>query len=146
MVYTLEHKLKNMKRIIVLIVLVIGFISCEQTPIKPTQMQKVVATHDEVMPKMSTITQLIRVLETKIDSTNTKKEYQIARDDLQASYKLMMDWMTNFGERFTHDEIMKGAVLSEEKKQWLNEESIKVEKMKSQILTSIKNAETLLNE
>lgn len=37
----------------------------------------------------------------------------------------MMNWMQGFGERFTADEMMKGKVLSEEKKIWLHEEEKK---------------------
>jgi len=109
-----------------------------------TQMKEVMAIHDEVMPKMGTIGKLVAELKPKIDSTESGIAYEVAMKDLQAAHKSMMDWMKGFGDRFTSDEILKGAELTEEKKMWLNEEEEKVKALKEQINTSIKNAEKLL--
>jgi hypothetical protein len=109
-----------------------------------TQMKEVMAIHDEVMPKMGTIGKLVAELKPKIDSTESGIAYEIAMKDLQAAHRSMMDWMKGFGDRFTSDEILKGAELTEEKKMWLNEEEEKVKALKEQINTSIKNAEKLL--
>ena len=52
--------------------------------------------------------------------------------------------MQGFGNRFDSEEILNGKTLSEEKKQWLNEEEEKVKIVKEKINTSITNAEALL--
>lgn len=109
-----------------------------------TQMKEVMAIHDEVMPKMGTIGKLVAELKPKVDSTESGIAYEVAMKDLQAAHNSMMDWMKGFGDRFTSDEILNGAELTEEKKMWLNEEEEKVIALKEQINTSIKNAEKLL--
>ncbi len=111
-----------------------------------TQMKEVMAIHDEVMPKMGTIGKLVGELKPKIDSTETGIAYEMAMKDLQAAHKSMMDWMKGFGDRFTSDEILNGAELTEEKQMWLNEEEKKVKALKEQINSSIENAEILLKE
>lgn len=112
----------------------------------PTQMQQVMAVHDEVMPKMATIGKLVGELNDKVDSTETGLKYDAAKKDLQAAHKTMMDWMQGFGNRFDSDEILKGKELTAEKQQWLNEEEEKVNALKEQIKTSIEQAETLLGK
>lgn len=113
---------------------------------KLTQMQEVMAIHDEVMPKMGTINKLIGELRTKIDSTEQGVQYNMAMTDLQEANKAMMDWMQGFGKLFDHEEILKGKELSTQKKLWLNEEDVKVKKLRDQINNSIERAEGLLKE
>lgn len=124
-------------------------ISCKQEKKEdttPTQMEEVMAIHDEVMPKMGKLNKLIQELDAKIDTADTSAKYADAKKDLEAAHKFMMDWMKDFGDRFTSEEIMKGKALSEEKKKWLNEEEEKVEELRDQINNSIENAEKLLEE
>jgi len=109
-----------------------------------TRMDRVIAVHDEVMPKMGTIGKLISELEPKVDSTSVGKQYEVAIDDLKEGYNLMMDWMKGFGDRFDSDEIMEGKALTKEKEAWLIEEEEKVNIMKDKINSSIANAEKLL--
>ena len=109
-----------------------------------TRMERVMAVHDELMPKMSTIGKLISSLEPKIDSTEAGLKYKVAKDDLVASYDFMMDWMKGFGDRFDSEEIMEGKALSPEKETWLLEEEEKVNTMKDMMLQSIDNAKALL--
>ncbi len=104
------------------------------------------AVHDEVMPKMGTISRLIGDLKPKVDSTEMGKEYQRAMRDLQGAHTAMMDWMKGFGKRFDHEEIMNGKELTAEKKEWLLEEEVKVNELKEQINNSIANAERILAE
>jgi len=111
-----------------------------------TQMERVIAVHDDVMPKMGKIGQLINALESKTDSMDTGNPYNTAQHDLKEAYTYMMDWMKGFGERFNSDEILDGKMLSNEKKIWLIEEESKVNLMKKMVLSSISNAETLLKE
>ncbi|WP_297705528.1 hypothetical protein [uncultured Eudoraea sp.] len=123
------------------------FLSCKEEEKKsetPSQMKEVMAIHDEVMPKMGTIGKLVSELKPKVDSTETGIEYEKAMKDLQTAHKSMMDWMKGFGDRFTSDEILNGAALTEQKQEWLNEEEEKVKALKLQINSSIENAEELL--
>lgn len=136
-----------MKRILLLLVIILITFSCkkiEKETQEATRMDRVIAVHDEVMPKMGTIGKLISELEPKVDSTTVGKQYEVAIDDLKEGYNLMMDWMKGFGERFDSDEIMEGKALTKEKEAWLIEEEKKVNIMKDKINSSIVNAEKLL--
>ena len=108
------------------------------------QMDKVMAIHDEVMPKMGTIGKLVGELKPKVDSTEMGRQYEIAMKDLQDANTAMMDWMKDFGDRFNHEEILEGKALTEEKQQWLDEEEEKVKVVKEKINGSIARAEALL--
>ncbi|NKI26189.1 hypothetical protein HCG49_06415 [Arenibacter sp. 6A1] len=116
--------------------------SCKEEESK-TQMQNVIAVHDEVMPKMGTISQLISQLEERSMEDHT---YMLAKKDLELAHKAMMDWMKGFSERFSPNEIMKGQELSEEKQQWLDEEEVKVNALKEQMNSSIEKAQQLLQK
>ncbi|MGI9549914.1 MAG: hypothetical protein ACR2MT_01840 [Aurantibacter sp.] len=121
--------------------------SCkEEKKADTTQMKKVMAIHDEVMPKMSTLGNMVGDLSEKEDSTEIGIKYTEARKELQDAHKSMMDWMKGFGDRFDSDEILNGKELSEEKKKWLDEEEEKVIALKNQINESIEKAEKLLNQ
>ena len=112
-----------------------------------TKMNQVMAVHDEVMPKMGQLGKLVGELKAKEnDSTEIGKQYKMARIELQEANEAMMDWMQNFGDRFTPDEILNGAELSEQKKQWLNEEEVKTKALRNQINASIEKAKSLLNK
>lgn len=128
--------------------LLLSFGACKNADEKegPTQMQQVMAVHDEVMPEMKTIAELVGELRPKVDSTAQGMEYEKAMKDLQASHKAMFDWMQHFGTRFTSDEILNGAPLSEEKQQWLDEEEDKVKALKEQIMESIDQARSILEQ
>ncbi|WP_136466680.1 hypothetical protein [Flagellimonas onchidii] len=137
-----------MKKILSLIVLVLFLsYSCKdkkKTEEGPSQIEQVMAIHDEVMPKMGKLGKLVGELKGKIDTTDTSKEYADAMKDLQEASRAMMDWMRDFGIRFDPDEILNGKELTEEKQKWLDEEEVKVKALKEQINSSIANAETLL--
>lgn len=137
-----------MRKIILLITIALTAFapSCKEKK-EPTQMKEVMAVHDEVMPKMGHLGKLVGELKgMENDSTEIGKQYKEARIDLQDANKAMMNWMQNFGDRFTPDEILKGADLSEQKKQWLNEEEEKVKALREQINLSIQQGEKLLQE
>lgn len=137
------------KNALFLVVLIMCTLSCknEQKGIKEqTRMERVIAGHDEVMPKMGAIGKLISALEPKVDTTAVGKQYKVAKDDLEEAYTYMMDWMKGFGDRFDSDEILEGKALSKEKEAWLIEEEDKVNIMKDMIKTSIANAEALLKQ
>ncbi|QLE01436.1 hypothetical protein HX109_07610 [Galbibacter sp. BG1] len=137
------------KLFIIIVVASFSIAGCKQEEKKnnePSKMEMVMAVHDSLMPKMNTITKLIGDLNTKVDTTEVGKKYEMAKQDLQAAHKSMMDWMKEFGDRFDHEEILNGKELSEEKKEWLKEEEEKVKALKEEINSSIENAEKLLNE
>ncbi|MEM8847300.1 MAG: hypothetical protein AAGD17_09385 [Bacteroidota bacterium] len=133
--------------LILVFVFLFVFISCKEqkkTPEGPTQMEQVMAIHDEVMPKMGKLGKLVGELKSKVDTTEVGQHYETAMKDLQGANKAMMDWMMNFGNRFDSDEILEGKALTEEKQEWLNEEEEKVKALKEQINSSIEKAESLL--
>ena len=138
-----------MKKIVFLFIGLV-FFACnekkEETNTKPTQMQTVMAIHDEVMPKMGKLGRLVGQLKEKVDTTAQGMVYQEAMKDLQKANMAMMDWMKGFGNRFDSDEILNGKELSPQKQEWLNEEEVKVKELKEQINSSIARAETLLEQ
>ncbi len=137
-----------MRTVICLLALLVS-ISCKQeknTGTEPTQMEKVMIIHDEVMPKMGKLSKLVSELKEKVDTTETGRKYEMAMKDLQKANKSMMDWMMVFGDRFDSDEILNGKELTAEKQAWLNEEEEKVVALKEQINSSIEKAEALLND
>ncbi len=140
-----------MKKYMLLTFILLSAFSCKEdkkkdAPSGDNQMKEVMAIHDEVMPKMGNIGKLVATLKSEVDSTAQGIEYEKAMIDLQEGNKAMMDWMQGFGDRFDSDEIMKGKMLSEEKKQWLNEEEDKIKAVRDQINSGIENAEKLLGE
>lgn len=134
---------------LLVLILTIGLTSCkngEQKSEGPTQMQEVMAVHDNLMPKMSELSSLMGELDTKIDSTEAGVKYQNAKKDLESSHEAMMEWMKDFGTKFNSEEILKGKELNEEKKALLNQEQKEVQDLEHQIETSISNAKNLLAE
>ncbi len=124
-------------------------ISCKQgekASEKSTQMENVMAIHDEVMPKMGKLGKLVGELKSKVDTTETGQQYKAAMKDLQEANVAMMDWMQSFGSRFDSDEILNGKELSAQKQEWLNEEEENVKALKEQINSSIEKAENLLEK
>ena len=109
-------------------------------------MQEVMAVHDEVMPKMGTISKLVAQLKPMADSTETGMKYRTAMQDLQAAHRSMMNWMQGFGDRFDSDEILNGKELTDQKKAWLLEEEKKVYLLREEINGSIERAQKLLAE
>jgi len=123
-----------------------AFSSCkeEKKDEGASQMEQVMAIHDEVMPKMGKIGKLVGQLKPMADSLGMDSPQGKAMRDLQDANKSMMDWMQGIGNRFDADEIMKGKELTEEKQVWLDEEEEKVKVVKEKINSSIANAEKLL--
>lgn len=109
-----------------------------------SKMEEVMRIHDEVMPKMGQLGKLVGELKPMVDSTENGKATEEAVEDLQQAHKAMMDWMTGFGNRFDSEEILNGKELSEQKKQWLEEEEEKVKALREQINRSIEKAEKVL--
>ncbi|MER3319747.1 MAG: hypothetical protein RIB79_15750 [Allomuricauda sp.] len=138
-----------MKKLFSILICTVFFLSfsCKEgkkAPEGSSQMEEVMAIHDEVMPKMGTIGKLVGDLKAKVDTTEMGQKYEVAMKDLQDANTAMMDWMKDFGDRFNHEEILEGKELTEEKQQWLNEEEEKVKEVKEKINGSIARAEALL--
>ncbi len=135
------------KYVLILFLLVVNY-SCKDNEknVGPTQMQEVMAVHDEMMPKMGTIGNLISKLDLKIKETDSALIFIKARKDLRDANVSMMNWMQGFGDRFDSEEILKGKPLTEEKQRFLVEEDAKVKALREQINISIKNAEAILNK
>lgn len=124
------------------------FLACKEdkkVSNKHTQMNEVMAVHDELMPKMGKIGRLVGELTKLEDSTETGQLYNKAKVDLQEANKAMMDWMKELGNRFDYEEILKGKKLTEQKQEWLREEEEKVKELKVKINGSIERAEKLLD-
>ena len=144
-----------MKRVLVLFALIASIaVSCKgETPksntkakvVDPYTMEGVMAVHDEVMPKMGHMAKLSSALKPLADAAPEGPEAK-AIEDLKVAHEAMMTWMKEIGDTFTHEEIMKGAVLSDKKKEALRIEADKIAEVKRLILESIANAEVLLKE
>ncbi|MEM7484797.1 MAG: hypothetical protein AAF348_06270 [Bacteroidota bacterium] len=126
--------------------LIVGCKQGEKTPEESTQMERVMAIHDEVMPKMGKLGKLVGELKSKVDTTETGKKYEAAMKDLQEANMAMMDWMKSIGSRFDSDEILNGKELTEQKQKWLDEEEESVKALKEKINSSIERAEALLEK
>lgn len=139
-----------MKKLILLCA-ILAFASCknetkkEESAQGAEKMQEVVAVHDEMMPKMTTIGKLSGELKERLDAEVMKDSAKIeAMDDLKEAHNAMMDWMRNFGNDFTFEEINKSKSLSEEKMETLDEYEVSVQKMKEKMNTAIENARQVL--
>src|SRR5690606_9076765 len=144
-----EKKIKTMKTILstLLVSFLILGISCkegERSADGPSQMERVLAVHDEVMPKMGQLGKLVGQLKEKVDSTSTGAQYERAMKDLQDAHTAMSDWMKNCGDRVDHGEILGNMELSAQKQEWLDQEEVKVGALRDQINGSIERAEALL--
>ena len=144
-----------MKKVLILFALIAGLaVSCkgetsksntETKAVDPYTMEGVMALHDEVMPKMGHMAKLSSSLKPLADASPEGPEAK-AIEDLKVAHEAMMTWMKEIGDTFTHEEIMKGAALSDEKKEALRIEADKIAEVKRLMLESIANAEALLKE
>lgn len=109
-----------------------------------SQMDRVMAMHDEVMPKMGKIGSLANDFRKKLDAGEGGIAEKKAMEDLKAANKSMMDWMQDFMAHFDHKEINKGKALTAEKQALLNADEKTMIEVKKMMETSIENAEKLL--
>ncbi len=140
-----------MKKNLILLLAIITLIniSCKEekkVATEPTQMQNVMAVHDEVMPKMSEIGKLITSLKPMADSTETGLQYRETINELKNANKSMMDWMQGFGDKFDSDEVLSGKALSPEKQNLLDIEEEKIKEVANLMNSSIAKAEALLKK
>ena len=147
--------IKTMKYFVMLFVSIILITSCqEETPKEvktfDDKMEKTIAIHDSVMPKMSNINDMISKLEQKKDSLSESKKVQAAKEDLKQAHDQMMTWMKNLSNTFTAEQINQGIQTREAdslKKALKDLDKLKkeAENMQKAINSSIKQAEDLLS-
>lgn len=137
-----------MKNLLIIAILTLSLTACKdkvKEPEGPTQMEEVIAVHDELMPKMGTIGELIGKLEASIDSTHVDSMKVTAIQNLKGANQEMMTWMMAFGDTFDSAEVLDGKELSVEKQKALGEFQNSVNDLKSSMENAISNAEKLLN-
>ncbi|MGX1023340.1 hypothetical protein [Psychroflexus sp. MBR-150] len=145
-----------MKPQVLLSVFIICFIfSCKEHQPKEAQefnkkMEQTIAIHDQVMPKMSDINQLLNQLENQIDSTN-RAQIESAMQKLQDSHESMMKWMKSFGDEFSKTEINQGIQTKnvdslQLRLKALEKYNIEAKNLKKHISEAIENANALIEK
>jgi len=136
-----------MKKLLLILALATSVFACKQKETKPegpSPMEQVMAVHDELMPKMSTIGGLISKLEATKDSTQADSVKLKVIHDLKGANNQMMTWMMDFGNAFETDEVMDGKALSEEKMKTLEGFQKSVNELKVQMNSAIEAGEKVL--
>lgn len=104
--------------------------------------KEVIAIHDEVMPKMGHISQLKTELEKAAENAalEEKVQLQIAQSiqNLELGDSLMWEWMHNYAKP--------ESAPADSVKLYLENEKIRINRVSETMLTSIKNAESLLQQ
>ena len=114
-------------------------------------MSHVLEVHDEVMPKMGKLNNLISKLQKRIDSSGNNEESKLyikAMNNLKGAHAFMMEWMRDFAEKFPNA-LKEPDYTEKEYEQRLNTleaEEKEVKEMKRRVENSIKEAEKLLAE
>ncbi|MEZ4779665.1 MAG: hypothetical protein R2786_09820 [Flavobacteriaceae bacterium] len=137
-----------MKKLFLIVLLAASITACKEKvtePAGPTQMEQVIAIHDELMPKMGEVGELIVKLESSMDSTQVDSMKLTAIQNLKGANQEMMNWMMDFGNAFDSAEVFDGKELSEEKLKTLTSFQESVNNLKSSMEAAISNAEKLLS-
>lgn len=138
-----------MKRIVNLSALVLVcllLINCKNEQNQEnTQMETVIAIHDELMPKMTQIGVLRqKLLDAVPDSVATDQQKKVMLD-LKESNAAMMQWMKDFGADFDFEEIAQGKPLSKEKQDLLATYQVSVNQLKDQMLSSLERGQSVFD-
>ncbi len=124
-------------------------ISCNEDP-KNTQqyaqMERILNLHDEVMPEMSTISRLISALESATQADSTQVVLGESVEELKEANQAMMQWMMDFSEAFTTEEIMGKELIPQEKQSLLTQYEASATALKQTMLGAIKRADALERE
>ena len=139
-----------MRRLLILLIsFTFTFFSCQENP-KDTseyaQMERILALHDEVMPEMGTISGLIGQLEPLFTADSTLVQYGSAVEDLKMANGAMMQWMMDFSEDFTTDEIMGKTMIDKEKQNLLDRYEESANRLKLQMLGAIEKGQDLAKD
>jgi len=111
-----------------------------------SQMDTVIAVHDELMPKMTQIGVLRQKLLDAIPDSLVTQEQQKVMLDLKESNASMMQWMKDFGADFDFEEIAQGKPLSKEKMDLLDKYQASVNALKEQMLSSLQNGQQVFDD
>ena len=133
-------------RILLLFVALSAALSCQQNPKdseKYAQMERILAVHDEVMPEMGTISGLIGQLEPRFMTDSTLVDFGSAVEDLKQANGAMMQWMMDFSEDFTTDEIIGKTQIDEAKQSLLDRYEDSANRLRNQMLGAIDKAQEL---
>ena len=138
-----------MKRTLpIYLLLLLIFASCgeKKDNTQKELLDKVLAVHDEVMPKMGDIMKYKKELNAKIDAlieagseenANQIDTFKKAIEDLDNSHDGMMNWMHGFDRNFDSE-------VQEEVIAYLKDQMTKIETVGKKTNTALKNAEELL--
>ena len=140
-------------KLFLLLSIVALLISCtdskpEEAKLFDQKMTETIDIHDEVMPKMSKINELLSQLETQMDSTNVDKIKPV-KEDLKTGHDKMMAWMKSFGDEFTKTEINKGIQIKDidslkQRLDAINKSYDEAEDMRNHMQEAIQKAEALV--
>jgi hypothetical protein len=125
------------------------FFSCQENPKETAeyaQMERILAVHDEVMPEMGTISGLISQLEPLFTADSTLVQYGSAVEDLKMANGAMMQWMMDFSEDFTTDEIMGKTMIDKEKQNLLDRYEESANRLKLQMLGALEQGQNLAKD
>ena len=137
-----------MKKLLIIAILAISITACKEKvtePAGPTQMEQVVALHDELMPQMGTMSELIGKLEASMDTTQVDSMKLTAIQNLKGANQEMMSWMMDFGNAFESGEVFGEVALTEEKANTLTIFEKRAQELKSSMEAAMVNAEKLLS-
>lgn len=129
----------NLRHFISVIVASLALLSCQN------EMEAVVVVHDELMPKMTTISRLQEQLSESLPDSIRSEQQQAVIDELEAANDAMMDWMQDFGTAFDFEEINKGKPLTAAKQDSLKNYVLSVADLKTQMLKAIENGQEVFN-
>jgi hypothetical protein len=132
-----------------LIVSSILIVSCseKQKEAKDELYDKVMAVHDEIMPKMGDIMKYKKQLQEKIDALSAAEEVNSAKiseleqaiADLDNSHDEMMGWMRQFDNDFE-------GMVNEDIMKYLNDQMGKIKKVGEVTNAALQNAQQKLAE
>lgn len=129
----------NLRHFMSVIVASLALLSCQN------EMESVVAVHDELMPKMTTISRLQEQLSESLPDSIRSEQQQAVIDELEAANNAMMNWMQDFGTAFDFEEINKGKPLTAAKQDSLKKYVLSVAALKTQMLKAIENGQEAFN-
>jgi hypothetical protein len=132
-----------------LIVSSVLIVSCseKQKEAKDELYDKVMAVHDEIMPKMGDIMKFKKQLQEKIDALSEAEEIDSVKiseleqaiADLDNSHDEMMGWMRQFDNDFE-------GMVNEDIMKYLNDQMGKIKKVGEVTNAALKQAEEMLEE
>lgn len=144
-----------MKKFIVLFSMFAVLVSCQKETSQAKEdydktLKEVFAYHDEAMPKMGEIADLIATLEKKtaLEAEQPDEEFLKAKERLKQAHDHMMTWMKDFSENFPDVHTQKE--LSEEEwqkeKKRLESEITSAKKMRDDVFESVAYGKKILGK